>query len=81
MSSQKGKSKIAVKKHMLPPILNLDEYPLVDVHLKILETRCEFKLYELHNWAFQKFEYASEKNQFLGIYVTSICLSLNVLFS
>lgn len=34
---------------MLPPIIDLDHQPLVGQEYKIIKTRCEFDLYELHN--------------------------------
>lgn len=61
MASQKGKSKVSVESTMLPPVPNLDEFTLVDTQFKIIETKCEFDLYELHNWAFQKFEDANDE--------------------
>jgi len=51
---QKGKYKLFVDITTLPPIINLNEIPLVDTHYKIVETECEFDLYELHNWEYKK---------------------------
>lgn len=55
MLSHKGKAKKVVESPVLPSVPNLNEMPLVDIQCKILETQCEFDLYELHNWANQKY--------------------------
>ena len=39
----------------LPPPIDLDHLPLVDLHYKIDETNCEFGLFKLHNWLRHKF--------------------------
>lgn len=52
MASQKEKSKIVVESLTLPLVINLDEIPLIDAQYKIIETKCEFNLYDLHNWAY-----------------------------
>jgi len=40
---------------MLPPPVDLDHIPLLDLHYKLSETNCEFNLFEIHNWLKQKF--------------------------
>ncbi len=40
---------------IVPPILDLDRSPLIDTQYTIVETQCDFDLYELHNWAKQKY--------------------------
>lgn len=40
---------------MLPPPVDLNHVPLLDPHYKILETNCEFDLFELHSWLKHKF--------------------------
>jgi len=55
MLSHKDKSKLVVESSTLPPVVNLDELPLVDTQYKISETQREFDPYELHNWANQMF--------------------------
>lgn len=37
---------------------------MVELDFKITKTICEFDLYELHNWAFYKFEYVSDEFSF-----------------
>lgn len=61
MVSQKGKSRVVVESLTLPPVIKLDELPLIDTQLKITETQCGFDLYELHNWEYQKFEDANDE--------------------
>ena len=46
----KGKYKASNDNPLLPHIIDLYHQPLVDQEYKILETSCEFDLYELHNW-------------------------------
>ena len=67
MAIQKGYTKIFVENHMIPPIPNLDEFLVVYVDFKIIETKCEFHLYELNNWEFQKFEDASDEFKFWDV--------------
>lgn len=55
MSSSKGKSKLVVESPTFSYVINLYELPLVDTQYKISETQCEFDLYEVYNWANQKF--------------------------
>lgn len=50
-----GKNKVTEEKPLLPPIIDLDNKPLVDQEYKIIETSCEFDLYELHNFLKHKF--------------------------
>lgn len=40
---------------MLPPLIDLDHLPLVDLHYKIIETNFEFDFIKHHNWLKQKF--------------------------
>ena len=46
---------------MAPVIPNVDELPLDKLDFKIIKTKCEFDIYELHNWSFQKYEDASDE--------------------
>jgi len=64
MASQNGKSKVSIESPIVPPMPNLHKFHLVDRRFKIIETRCEFDLYELHNWAFQKFQDAIDEFSF-----------------
>lgn len=46
----KNKGKKLDENSMLPPPIDLDHLPLVDLHNKIAYTICEFDLLEYHNW-------------------------------
>lgn len=64
MASHKGKSKISVDNPVLPSVINLDELPFVNTYFKVVETNCEFDLYEHHNWSFHKYEDVSDDFSF-----------------
>lgn len=55
MSSYRGK--YSTKNNPKTPpfsLLKIDEMPLIDLDAKIVETQCEFDLYELKIWAFRR---------------------------
>lgn len=61
MSTQKRKGKSS-EKHVSSTVPKIDELPLIDLDVKIVEIRCEFDLHELQNWAFHKFEDNSDES-------------------
>lgn len=40
---------------VLPPPIYMDHLPLIDLQYKIVETNCEFDLFQIHSWLKRKF--------------------------
>lgn len=53
--SHKGKGMMPEEDPMVPLVPDLDKTPLTDTQYKIVENRCKFDLYEIHNSSKQKY--------------------------
>jgi len=51
MLAQKGMGKMTEEDPRVPLVPYLDKTPLINTQYKIVDTGCEFDIYELHNWA------------------------------
>jgi len=56
----KDKGKKVEENPILPPPIDLDHLPSIDLQYKISETDSEFDLFELHSWLKKKLLYQSD---------------------